>query len=131
MSNDLSNVKVGDTLAVPNRTSPGIQRASHSLIRVERLTNTQLVCSSGKLEWRVRKSDGKVFDRDYIYAQVATPELIASVNEQKARIDREFKVRTRLNDLIGVPLHRLNLDPAQLEVLAEAWDEVKAMGETS
>lgn len=78
MSIDLSNIKVGDLLLLPNRYGYGSLRPKHKIITVERMTATQLVCTGNV---RVRRKDGMVIgtSRTYWHVEAATVEALAVV----------------------------------------------------
>lgn len=130
MTTDLTNIKVGDLLAVRdtsnrwNRHSP-----KHKLLIVERTTATQVCCrpETSRGEFRFRKSDGRQIGKIYAYAEIATPELIDEVRADIARMSRDMAARAQLNDLAGKELHQLNLTLEQTEALAMAWTAIKAM----
>lgn len=126
---NVQDVKQGDMLAIPERSS--ISSVSYKLLIVQKVTATQACCVSdqgGAGEWRIRKSDGKVIGEDHLYAQVATPDLIETVKEQRALKARRDAANAMLRDLEGKNLHQLKLNLVQLESLAMAWTAVKAMG---
>jgi len=129
---DLSNIKVGDKLALREKSSGwGYYSISHRILVVDRITATQVLCvneQGGSGEWRFRKSDGKEIGENYSHAELATDELLSSVNEQRSRLARHLAARRKLNDLEGKHLHQLDLTLEQTEALANAWLEVKAMG---
>ena len=125
---DLNHVKVGDTLAIAEHNR--WQGTSHRILTVDRITATQVCCCSaenGCGEWRFRKSDGKQIGKDYIYAQIGTPELIAKVKAQVELSRRTSVARGMLDDLEGKYIHQLKLSLEQLEALAMAWTAIKAM----
>lgn len=129
---DLSNIKVGDKLAMREKGSGwGRYSISHRILVVERVTATQVVClneNGGGREIRFRKSDGREIGESYSYAEPATEELLSSINEQRSRLARHLAASRELSDLEGKHLHQLNLTLGQTEALAKAWLEVKAMG---
>lgn len=125
---DLTNVKTGDSLAI-RLTSRGSD-LSHRLLIVDRLTDTQVICRDARGQFgevRFRKSDGKQIGEEYRYAELGTPELIASVQHQAEQVQRRQLARDALSDLEGKHLHQLKLSIEQLEALAKAWREIKAM----
>lgn len=127
---DISHIKIGDTLALSERDRSWAPSPSHRLLSVFRVTATQVCCTddrTGAGEWRFRKSDGRLIGEDYVYAEIATPELIASVKDQRERLARHRKAREAVNDLEGKHLHQLHLSLEQLEALAMAWTTIKAM----
>ena len=134
MQNDLSHLKVGDTIAIPNTernwrsNTPPI---THRLYRVTKRTPTQAEAVNVHDEHRVvrvRVSDGKQIGKNYSRAVAATPDIIAQHNTEVAALNRWNKARARLGDLEGTQLRRHDLTIEQMEVLADAWDRVKAMG---
>ena len=130
MATDLSNIKVGDLLAVRDKSHRWNQYGpKHKLLIVERITAAQVCCrtESGLGEYRFRKSDGKQVGDSYNGAEVATPELIEEVRADAARMSRDMAARAQLNDLAGKELHQLKLTLEQTEALAKAWTEIKAM----
>lgn len=133
---DLTHLKPGDKIAVQNKIS-GWQVGpviSQRVYRVTSTTETQAKASNintgdtsmGSLRFRL--SDGKVIGRDYTYAIEATPAMLKEHAAQVAERKRWNAARKATDDLIGKELHQLNLTTAQLERLAAAWAEVKAMG---
>ena len=131
MAVDLTNIKVGDKLAIRVKGSSWSKfPISHHILVVDRETDTQVVCVSernGGGEWRFRKLDGKQIGEDYSHAELATDELIAKIHEQYALSQRDSVARRALSDLEGKPLHKLDLTLEQTEALAKAWTEIKAM----
>ncbi len=132
MSN-LTRIQPGDLIAASNTArnwgcAPSI---SHILYRVTKRTPTQAEAVNvhhERLTIRVRVSDGKIIGVDYIKAVVATPEIIAQHNAQVEARNRWIKAKRRLEDLEGTRLAQLGLTVEQMEVLADAWERVKAMG---
>lgn len=126
----LTHIKPGDKLAIPadSRAWSHVPHVTNHIVLINRVTATQLVGSwiNGS-EVRVNRETGKVIGRDYARAKEVTPEIMA---QHKAEVDECQRWRTAVtntNDLIGRPLHQLKLTTAQLERLAAAWAEVKAM----
>ena len=134
MQNDLSHLKAGGMIAIDNKdrnwgSAPYITRR---LYRVTKRTPTQAEAVNGHHEHltiRVLVSGGKVIGDKWVCAIVATPEIIERHNAEVAARNRWNKARARLGDLVGTHLHQLNLSVEQMEVLADAWGRVKAMGE--
>ena len=56
------------------------------------------------------------------------PDIIAQHNAEVAARNRWGETANRLRDLVGSSLIRLGLTIEQMEVLADAWERVKAMG---
>lgn len=130
MTSYLTNIKVGDLLAVRNTGNRWNKYSpKHKLLIVERITATQVCCraDTGLGEFRFRKSDGKQVGESYTYAEIATPELIDGVRSDAAKMERNMAARAKLNDLEGKHLHQLKLTLEQTEALAAAWTEIKAM----
>ena len=130
---NLVNIQPGDLIAASNtaRTwgkAPAIQ---HLLYRVTKRTPTQAEAVNVHNELfkiRVRVSDGKIIGEDYYRkAVVATPEIIAQHNAEVAARNRRIKAQRRLEDL-DTRMAKLGLTVEQMEVLADAWERVKAMG---
>lgn len=128
---DLTHIAIGDMLALAEpSTGSWAPSVSHRLLVVERVTATQVCCTDDRNyfgEWRFRKSDGKLIGRNYKWAEIATPELIASIKAQRDAVERHKKAREALGDLEGKHLHQLKLNLEQIEALAKAWTEIKAM----
>ena len=128
---DLTNIKVGDLLAVREKGNSWREYApSHKILIVDRITATQVCCSNergGSGEWRFRKSDGKQIGESYSYAEIPTHELIDSVRATTALQARNWAARSQLMDLAGKELHQLKLTIEQTEALAMAWTAIKAM----
>lgn len=128
---DLTNIAIGDMLALAESSNGcWTPRVSHRLLIVNRVTATQVCCfneQGGTGEWRFRKSDGKMIGQHYTYAEIASPDLIASVMAQRAVSARHEKARKALDGLEGKYLHQLKLSLEQIEALAKAWAEIKAM----
>lgn len=126
---DLTHIKSGDHLAI--RQKYGVSDATHRLLVVERTTAEQVVCrdADGEAgEWRFLKSTGKQIGEQYRYAEIATPELVAEVRKAQATQARLRAARLSLDDLEGKHLHQLKLSVEQVEALAKAWTDIKAMG---
>ena len=133
MSN-LTHIQPGDLIAASNTArnwgyaAPSI---SHILYRVTKRTPTQAEAvnvHNERLTIRVRVSDGKILGQDYCKVVFATPEIIAQHNAEVAARNRWGETANRLRDLVGSSLIRLGLTVEQMEVLADAWERVKAMG---
>lgn len=128
---DLSNIKVGDMLAIRNRNRWDRDAPTHQMLSVIRITTTQVCCRPDsrflKAELKFRKSDGKQVGEDYVFAEIATPELIASTRAARERQERNQAAHHTLRDLDGKRLHQLKLTLEQTEALAAAWTAIKAM----
>lgn len=128
---NLTHIQVDDVIAVPashaNRwtRTPHIE---HEIYRVTKRTATQAeaVRLHGSLTIRVRVADGKVIGRDYTRAIEATPELVARHCDQTDLWQRHLVAERKLEDLKRA-LNRSQLTTVQLEALAEAWEQIKAM----
>ena len=123
---DLTNIKLGDTLAIRKRGS--WRGVSYRLLIVDRITSTQVCCKNaegGGGEWRFRKSDGKQIGEKCSYAQLGTPELIDQTNKQVEQERRRVAAFYAVSDLGNHVMHGLSLE--QLEALAMAWTAIKAM----
>lgn len=131
MAVDLTSIKVGDKLAVRTKVSSWSKfPITHHILVVDRITASQVTCVSarnGSGQWRFRKSDGEQIGEGYFYAELATDELIAKINEQYVLSHRDSVARFALSDLEGKHLHQLHLTLEQTEALAKAWTEIKAM----
>ena len=132
MTTDLSHIKVGDKVATRfTHREYGYNPApvAYTIWEAVRLTDTLITCSKpGGRELRVRRTDGKVIGADYAVALEATPELLDLHQTQLINRARYTSARLALSDLIGMQYHQLKLSARQLEHLAKAWAEVKAMG---
>ena len=128
---NLTAVKVGDFLKRPARGQWRLNvnqpRVQHRLIRVDRETKTLLICGGTQ----VRKSNGKIVGRDYEYASIATPEDIQIISQEEAVALKYAKAFHAAQKIWDKPLHQHGLTTAQLEVLAEAWKQVQALGEAA
>lgn len=123
----LVDVKHGDQLAI--RQKFGASDVTHRLLVVERTTAEQVVCrdAGGQAgEWRFLKSTGKQLGEQYRYAEIATPELIASLQEQADTARRRSIAFGVAYEITSRALHELTLP--QIEALAKAWTDIKAMG---
>ncbi len=102
---NLTGLKVGDYVAIPNRNSFYDKLAiTYSLKQIERVTGTQLVCGS----YRIRRSDGRMIGETYRDAVIATPELIRENQEQTKARDRWYTASRRC-DLIEDALAKRKL----------------------
>lgn len=133
--NDLTHLQPGDIIAIPDNERSWIDppKIRHRLYRVTKRTPTQaqaanIHCPEGPTI-RVHIGNGRLVGESYTYAMQATPEVIAQHEQEVAARRRWSAVRSRLMDLQGKHLHQLKLNTEQMEVLAEAWERVKAMGQ--
>lgn len=127
---NLTHIKPGDKLAIPcRRALSHVPHVSHDIVPVHRITATQLVgvWSNGS-EVRVNRETGKILGGIPGRAIEATPELLAQNEAEVSENHRWHIAAINTRDLIGKDLHQLKLTTAQLERLAAAWAEVKAMG---
>ena len=132
-------LEVGEVLKldrdVYGRFSVG-PRQPTALLLVTRLTATQAIAEHfgpGPVYSRepVRlRHDGRLIGGGggmYAWAYRATQEDIDKVIADAHEAARYRAARERLGDLIGKELHQLKLTTGQLEHLAKAWEQVKAM----
>ncbi|WNO06013.1 hypothetical protein [Rhodoferax mekongensis] len=118
---DLTGLKVGDYVAIPNRNSHYNKLAiTHSLKQIERVTGTQLVCGT----YRIRRSDGHVIGETYRYAVIATPELIRENIEQTKTRDRWYAATRRCTPIEDA-LAKRKLTVEQMEKLADLYESFK------
>lgn len=125
----LAHVKDGDYLALRNKF--GTSDVTHRLLVVERTTASQVICRDahgqcGERRFRFLKSNGKQLGEQYRYAEIATPELIASLQDQADTARRRYIAFGIANQITSKALHELTLP--QIEALAKAWTDIKAMG---
>lgn len=106
-------------------------QVSHDLYSVGRLTATQAIAVGPRGEIRVRLKDLGVVGEPYQRAAIATEEMQARHTAERAELKRFRAAYQQTDDLIGRPLHQLNLSTDQLEALAEAWVKIKAMKATT
>jgi hypothetical protein len=127
MSNN-PDICPGTVLALSERNPLSYYpEVTHSLWTVSRVTPTQAIAASQRGEIRVRLEDLRVVGRDYTRAAIASEEMQA---EHAAQVEEQARYRAAAqatDDLIDRPLHRLKLSTAQIEALAKAWSEIKAM----
>ena len=129
---NLTHIQVGYLVAVPtfhaNRwtRTPQIE---HEIYRVTKRTETQAQAETltGRATIRIRVADGKVIGENYKRAIEATPELVARHEAQIEHRKRHLVAERKLEDLEQALLRRM-LTTVQLEAIAEAWEQVKAMG---
>lgn len=134
--NDLTRLQPGDLIAIPNRNRDWTNKPTirHHIYRISKRTTTQAEATNihaTHMSVKVRVSDGKLVGQNYVYAIEATPDLMAQHNKEVAALKRHNAARDRLSDLGGKHLHQLKLSAEQMEVLADAWERVKAMGQGS
>jgi len=131
------NIEIGTKLAVSGSRSyrggyPGRPQPRLTIFTVARITATQAFATGGGIDGnesvRVRKADLRLIGDGYWSAKIATPEMIAQAEREIAVWQRHRAAEKTLFDLIGKELHQLKLSTEQLERLAAAWAEVKAMG---
>lgn len=126
MTTNLKHLKEGDKIARKLHrhfysSAPFVEYEIRTIVRT---TPTQLITDKNT---RVRH-DGRMIGGSFfhVFCQ-ATPEIITQTQQQLNELARYQKAVASVDDLIGLPLHRLNLSAKQLEHLAKAWVEVKAM----
>jgi len=123
------DIRPGTVLAVAERNH-GIShwpKVTQSLYTVSRLTATQAIAVGEHGELRVHLKNLRVVGQDYTYAGIATEELQAKHAAQIAEVARYRAADALVADLIDRPMHQLKLTTEQLEALAKAWVEIKAM----
>ena len=123
------DIRPGTVLAVGERNR-GIghwPKVTQHLYTVSRLTATQAIAVGERGEIRVHLKNLRVVGQDYTYAGIATEALQAKHAAQVAELARFRAANALVADLIGKELHQLNLTTAQLEALAKAWVDIKAM----
>lgn len=131
MKTSLSHIKVGDKLVTERKRQGCYNPAPLDYVfwDVLRVTATLIVCKmpGGTAELRVRRQDGKVITKGGTYAVQATPDVVERHQRQHQNHARYSAAVRSLADLIGMQHHELKLSVRQLEHLAKAWAEVKAM----
>lgn len=123
------DIRPGTVLALSNRNPISHwPQVSHALYTVSRVTATQAI-AVGKAgdEIRVRLKDLGLVGGGYTRVAVATEAMQAKHAAQVAESERFSAAYRLVADLIGRELHQLKLTTAQLEALAKAWGEIKAM----
>jgi hypothetical protein len=129
---NLTHIKPGDKLALRNSSTWGATATTYAMLTVLRTTATQAVATydgrPSSPELRIRLSDGRVIGKDYTRAVEATPYLLAQHSAETSMLKRRREAVKALETLIDKPMHRLNLTVEQMERLAAAWAEIKAMG---
>lgn len=129
---DLSNIKVGDQLAVRSKNGWDEFAPTHQILLVERVTLTQVACRHARgasTEVRFRRSDGKQIGEDYVYAEVPSQELLERLAETLRKRLRYTASIAVLHSLFGKERHQLKLSLEQMEALAAAWQNVQAMAQ--
>lgn len=122
---------VGDKIVTPNsRTWGDAPQVEYAVYTVAKRTPTQLVAipEEGAVVIKARLSDGRVIGTSYTHANPATPEILQLVADQQAMRKRYYDAYRVLDELCHKPMHQLKLTIPQMEKLAQAWSEVKAMG---
>lgn len=123
------DIRPGTVLALNERNPLSYYpQVTHSLWTVSRVTPTQAIVASQYGEIRVRLEDLKVIGKEYTRAAIASEEMQAQHAAQVQELSRFRAAVAQTDDLIDRPLHQLKLSTAQLEALAKAWTEIKAMG---
>lgn len=129
-SASLLGCHVGDKIVIPNgRTWGNAPQVDFAVYTITKRTPTQLVATpeEGFAIIRARLSDGSVIGMRFTHAHPATPEILQKVAEQQAMRERYHEAGRVLDELFHKPLHLLKLSIPQMEKLAQAWVEVKAM----
>ena len=122
------DIRPGTVLALNERSyASHCPRVTHSLWTVSRVTQTQAIAAGERGEIRVRLEDLKVVGKDYTRAAIASEEIQAQHAAQVQELSRFRAAVKATDDLIGRELHQLKLNTKQLEALAKAWAEIKAM----
>lgn len=141
MASDLTHINPGDKLAVKASGSSWHghrPRITHSIFVVSRTTATQIIAeyalgtpvSVGR-EIRVHKKNGAISGHNYQHAEQATDEMVETIKDQIRTYHRYVAAEDFMKDLIGREAHQLNLTLEQVEYLARAWENVKAMAPKS
>lgn len=123
------DIRPGTVLALSERGyfTSHYPKVTHSLWTVSRVTKTQAIAAGERGEIRVRLEDLKVVGKSYTHAAIASEEVQAQHAAQVQELWRFRAAAELTSDLIDRPLHQLKLSTAQLEALAKAWAEIKAM----
>lgn len=115
---DLSNVKEGDTLAIPQRpfgwAGPKIL---WNLTKVTRVTPTQIVCGPFRYH---KLTDRKIGDNGFGRAEPATKEIIAEYNSQ-VRAKNVWAKARNVAEKLYEDVRRDNLPKEQQEKLIELF----------
>lgn len=124
---DLTNIQLGDKVALYIRggAMSSYPRVTHKIYTVVKRTATQALADSSGTQIRFRVSDGKLQGENYKNVILATPDLIAQVEQEEADLQRWYATSRRLDDLTEKALRELTL--VQREALADAWERIKAM----
>ena len=123
------DIRPGAVLAITerNRGIGHYPKVTQRLFTVSRLTATQAIAVGERGEIRVHLKNLRVVGEDYTHAAIATEALQAKHAAQVAEVARYRAASALVDDLIGRPMHQLKLATEQLEALAKAWTEIKAM----
>lgn len=126
---NLTHLKTGDKIAIQRiGFSSHVPRVGCWILTISKITPKQIVAGHpGKQQFRFLRETGKKVGEDYVYAVEATPEILAKHDQQLAELNRWTEAQRATFDLIDKDLHQLNLSTDQLERLAAAWAEIKAM----
>lgn len=129
---NLTHIQVGDLIATRNMRNSFQNRTpqiEHTIYRVTKRTPTQAQAQTlhGTTTIRIRVADGKVIGKDYTWAIRADDEMLARHEAQIEHRQRHLAAERVLEDLEHA-LTRRKLTTVQLEALAEAWEQIKAMG---
>lgn len=93
---DLSGVKQGDLIAVRTYkkyfSGPTV---AYDIYKVDRVTNTQVVCGARKF----RKSDGRLVGKSFTEAVPATSEIVSVRNKQVAARTKYDAVRNLIENI--------------------------------
>ena len=105
-----------------------LPKVSNALYTVSRVTPTQAIAAgSNGEEIRVRIKDIGLIGKGYKRAAIADDEIQAEHAAQMNELARFRSAYRQTDDLISRPLHQLKLSTDQLEALATAWVQIKAM----
>ena len=122
------NFQPGTVLALSERKPISHwPKISYILYTVSRVTATQAIAVGQRGELRVRLKDLAVVGEPYARAAIVNEEMQAKHDAEVAELERWRAAHRATTDLIGYELHQLKLTTAQLEALAKAWGEIKAM----
>lgn len=123
------DIRPGTVLALRERNQfiSHYPNVTHSLWTVSRVTATQAIAAGARGEIRVRLEDLKLVGESYTRAAIASEEMQAEHAAQVQELSRFRAAVKATDDLIGLELHQLKLNTDQLEALAKAWSEIKAM----
>ena len=126
------DITPGTVLAVRQTDNTFLTRnwpkVSHALYTVSRVTATQAIAAGSSGEIRVRVKDMKVIGVDYTSATVADKRIQAEHAAQTNELARFKAAHRQTEDLVNCQLlYQLKLSTDQLEALAAAWVQIKAM----